>query len=95
MLENHGIHPVIIEYLKTPLSLAELKKLRAHFDLQDFVRHEESIFKELKLSLEEETPILHAMVKHPILMQRPIVVHGDKAIIGRPPEKVLALLTSV
>jgi arsenate reductase len=93
LLQNNGIHPTIVEYLKTPLTLADLKKLRTHFDWNDFVRHDEPIFKELKLSLADEAQVLEAIVKNPILMQRPIITTGDKAVIGRPPEKVLALLS--
>lgn len=93
ILENNGIHPTIIEYLKTPLSLEEIQKLRAHFELKDFVRQDEPIFKELNLSLNNETQVLQAMVKEPILIQRPIVTYGDKVVMGRPPEKVLALIS--
>ena len=92
ILQNNGIHPVIIEYLKTPLNLEEIQKLRSHFDLKDFVRHDEPIFKELKLTLDNETQVLEAMLKEPILMQRPIVADGEKATIARPPEKVIDLI---
>ena len=92
LLQQHGIQPVIIEYLKNPLSLEQLQTLRAQFDLQEFVRCNEPLFKELKLSLNEETVILQAMAKHPILLQRPIVVYGKKAMIPRPIEKLIALL---
>lgn len=92
ILQSHGIHPVIIEYLKTPLSLKEIIKLRAYFNLKDFVRYDEPIFKELKLTLDDEAAVLQAMVKEPILMQRPIVTLSEKAIIARPPEKVLTLI---
>lgn len=93
ILQNHGIHPVIIEYLKTPLSLEQITQLRAHFDLKDFIRHNEPIFKELQLTLENETQVLKAISKNPILMQRPILTCDAKAIIARPPEKVLELIT--
>lgn len=83
---------IIVEYLKTPLALDALKKLSSHFNLKEFVRHNEPIFKELKLSLEDEDALLRAMVENPILMQRPIVTQGDKAIIARPPEKILSFL---
>jgi arsenate reductase len=92
ILQSHSIHPTIIEYLKTPLNLDEIMKLRSHFDLKDFIRQDEAIFKELELNLNNETDILHALLKEPILMQRPIITYGEKAIIARPPEKVLALI---
>jgi arsenate reductase len=92
ILQSRGIQPVIVEYLKMPLSLEEIKKLRSRFDLKDFVRYDELVFKELKLTLDNEAQILKAMLKEPILMQRPIITYGNKAVIGRPPEKVLTLI---
>ena len=91
LLQNKHITPVVIEYLKTPLNLEQLQTLAAHFTLKDFVRTEEDVFKELGLFLDKETEVLQAMAQHPILMQRPIVVFNDQAVIGRPPEKVLEL----
>ncbi|HHF7366845.1 TPA: arsenate reductase (glutaredoxin) [Legionella bozemanae] len=91
LLQSQGVAPVIVEYLKTPLNLEQLKSLRAHFALKDFVRTDEPVFKELGLSLDNENQMLQAMVKEPILMQRPIVTYKEKAIIGRPPENVLKL----
>ena len=92
ILQRKGFEPVIIEYLKMPLGIEQLNTLRAHFDLKDFVRTDENVFKELGLSLDNEAQVLQAMLKEPILMQRPIVTFKDKAVIGRPPEKVLELL---
>lgn len=92
ILRSKGINPVIVEYLKTPLNIEQLQQLCAHFSLQDFVRTNEPIFKELGLSLDNEEQLLQAMVKEPVLMQRPIVIFNNKAVIGRPPEKVLTLL---
>lgn len=92
LLESHQIKPHIIEYIKSPLSYEQLKELSSHFTLKDFVRTNEPAFKALGLSLENTEEVLHAMVSEPKLMQRPIVVHEAKAIIGRPPEKVLELI---
>lgn len=78
--------------MKNPLSFEQLKKLRSHFDLNDFVRCNEPIFKELKLSLDDEDAVLHAMTGAPLLMQRPIVTYGEHAVIGRPIENVLTLI---
>ena len=94
LLQNKGFQPVIIEYLKTPLNQEQLNSLRAHFTLKEFVRTDESVFKTMGLSLDNEAQILQAMLKEPILMQRPIVTYKDKAVIGRPPEKVLDLFQS-
>jgi len=92
ILQNHSIQPVVVEYLKTPLNLEALKQLQAHFELKDFVRHNEPIFKELNLSLDNESQVLEAMLKEPILMQRPIVTYDAMAVIARPPENVLMLI---
>ena len=93
ILQSHGVNPIIIEYLKFPLNLEQITQLRSHFDLKDFVRSSESVFKELNLTLADESKVLQAVVKEPILMQRPIVVCGENAMIARPPEKVLTLLS--
>lgn len=95
ILQNHHIHPVIIEYLKAPLNLEQITQLRSHFDLKDFVRYDEPVFKTFNLTLENEANVLNAILKEPILMQRPIVTCGYKVIIARPPEKVLDLLKAI
>jgi arsenate reductase (glutaredoxin) len=92
ILQTHPIQLIIVEYLKNPLKLEQIMQLRAHFNLKEFIRTNEPIFKELKLSLEDETGVLHALLKHPILMQRPIVTYGKLAIIARSPEKISELL---
>ncbi|MFZ4077674.1 MAG: arsenate reductase (glutaredoxin) [Legionellaceae bacterium] len=94
ILQHHGIQPMIIEYLKTPCSLEKIRQLRSHFDLKDFIRYSEPVFKELNLTLSNENEVLSALVQEPILMQRPIVTCGDKAIIARPPERVLEFFES-
>ncbi len=63
--------------------------------LKDFVRNKEPVFKALKLTLTDEDKVLNAILKEPILMQRPIVTYGDKAIIARPPEKVSELIRQI
>lgn len=92
LLQTHHITPIIVNYLKAPLNLDQIKKLKTYFDLKDFVRQNEYCFKDLKLSLDNEDAILDALVKHPILMQRPIVTYGNKAVIGRPTENILMLI---
>lgn len=91
VLKSQGLKPIVIEYLKEPLSYEQLIDLRAHILLKDLVRTNEPCFKALALSLDDEENILQAMVKEPKLMQRPIVTYQGQAIIGRPPEKVLDL----
>ncbi|KTC90576.1 arsenate reductase (glutaredoxin) [Fluoribacter dumoffii] len=91
LLQSKGYQPLIIDYLKAPLTLDQLKELKSHFTLKDFVRTDERVFKDLNLSLDNEEQVLEAMLKEPVLMQRPIVTYKDKAAIGRPPEQVLQL----
>jgi arsenate reductase len=92
ILQNHHMNPTIIEYLKSPLNLEQLIELSSYFDLRDFVRTNESVFKKLNLTLEDKDRVLKAMLEDPILMQRPIVTYDGRAIIARPPEKVLELI---
>lgn len=92
IIKSQGLEPIVIEYLKEPLNYAQLMDLRAHLSLKDLVRTNESRFNELALSLDDEQRILKAMINEPKLMQRPIVTYKGRAVIGRPPEKVLELL---
>lgn len=93
LLEEKGIAPKIVDYLKAPLSEAELKALLGQLGLKarDIVRSKEPKFAELKLGLEDEAALIKAMSRHPELLERPIVVRGEKAVLGRPPENVLRL----
>ncbi|MCI5108154.1 MAG: arsenate reductase (glutaredoxin) [Pseudomonadales bacterium] len=96
LLEENEINPEIIYYLETPPSSDELKALLEKLDmnLEQIIRRGEPEFEELGLGDEtlNEAIKLDLVCKHPRLIQRPIVVKGDKAIIGRPPEKVLELI---
>ena len=96
LLRNQGIEPTIIEYLKTPPSIDELKAVIKALDIapRDLLRKGEAIYKELGLhdSNPSDEALIQAMVTHPVLIERPIVIRGDKAAIGRPPESVLNLL---
>lgn len=85
----------IVEYLKNPLSSLEIKDLLKKLDMpaSGLIRKGEADFKENFIGKElTEDEWIDAMVKYPKLIERPIVVKGDKAVIGRPPEKVLELL---
>ncbi len=96
LLTARGFAPRIVNYLETPLSPAELEKLLSLLGLEprDVLRREEDEYSDLGLADPKLTrrELVAAIAKHPRLLQRPIVVVGDKAAIGRPPEAVLAIL---
>ncbi|MES2286419.1 MAG: arsenate reductase (glutaredoxin) [Bacteroidota bacterium] len=95
ILEDKGVEFETIEYLKTPPTQKEIKGLLKMLGMkaQDIVRKGEPLYKEKfadkKLS---ESEWIKTLAENPILIERPIIVKGNKAIIGRPPEKVLELL---
>lgn len=95
LIEERGYNAEVVEYLKTPPTREELRTLLHKLGRQpiDIVRKGEDIYKEL-YDLRTLTPDewLDTLVEHPILIERPIVVRGDKAVVARPPEKVLDLL---
>ncbi|SMG58540.1 arsenate reductase (glutaredoxin) [Paraburkholderia susongensis] len=85
----------IVEYLKQPLGIAELKQLNAQLGcpIREMIRDTEAEYKELNLADPSLTDaqLYQALAQHPILLQRPIVVRNGRAVIGRPPENVAAL----
>jgi len=95
LLEGRGIRPRIVEYLKTPPSAAELSAIVARLGIrpESLVRKGEDIYKAKYAGKTlTDSKWIEAMVRDPILIERPIVVTGGKAAIGRPPERVLELL---
>ncbi|RUO31522.1 arsenate reductase (glutaredoxin) [Aliidiomarina sedimenti] len=96
LLQENGIEPTIIEYLKEPLTAAEIESIASKLaeGVESMVRRKEPLYKELGLS--EQTPSAtewaQLLTKHPKLIERPIVINGNAARIGRPPETVLELL---
>ena len=97
ILQENGVEPEIIEYLKHPPSKAQLKTILTllNMDPRDLIRKKEPEYKQNHLddpSLNKEQ-LLDAMVQHPILIERPIVVSGNKAVLGRPPDNVLEILS--
>ena len=95
LLEARGSGFRVVEYLREPLTRRELSELRARLsrDPVSWIRSKESAFAEAGLSeSSSEEELLAAVEAHPILLERPIAVRGDRAVIGRPPERILELL---
>jgi arsenate reductase (glutaredoxin) len=96
LLKEHGIEPRVIEYLKAPPSALELKGILKKLGLKprDIIRETEPRYAELGLKDQKvsDDELLALISANPILLQRPIVVNGNKAAIGRPPESVLKIL---
>jgi arsenate reductase len=98
LLLQRGLNPEVIESLKTPPSLAQLQALQRLLGLpaRELLRSGEEAYRELGLadaSLSDER-LLQAIAEHPVLLQRPIVVHKGRALIARPPELALQVLAS-
>ena len=95
LLRERGIEPNIVEYLKSPPDKADLRKITKMLGLnaEQIVRKGEDAFKQHfagKTLTEDQW--LDALAKYPILIERPIVIKGSQAALGRPPENVLELL---
>lgn len=96
LLEANGVTPNVVLYLENPPSKTTLKSIAKKLGLKsprEMMRVKEAPYADLKLKdVEAESALIDAMSENPILIERPIVVNGDKAAIGRPPEAVLAIL---
>ena len=96
LLRGKNVEPEIIEYLKSPPSLEELDRILGLLGMEprELMRPGEAIYKDLALADEslDRHSLLQAMVEHPILIERPIAVAGDRAALGRPPENVLDVI---
>ncbi len=96
LLEANGVKPQIVLYLDAPPSKAAIKALAKKLGLKsarEMMRVKEDAYKDLNLAAEtSEAALIAAMAENPVLIERPIVVNGYKAAIGRPPESVLAIL---
>ena len=96
LLKKHGVTPTVIEYLNTPPSTSDIKKLLTLLNItaRDLMRRNEDTYQEQKLSDTSltEDDLIKAIAEHPKLLQRPIIVHGNKAVIARPPENLLEIL---
>ena len=97
LLEEGGHRPTIVAYLDDPPSADELKRVLKLLGYQPraLIRTKEDLYKKLGLGdVHDDEALIRAMVENPILIERPIVICGDRAAIGRPPENVLKLLES-
>ncbi len=97
LLEEKGIDAEVVKYLDLPHTKKEIKELLDMLGIsaRELMRTKEAIYKELDLnSVDDEERLIEAMIKHPRLIERPIVIKDKKAVIGRPIEKVIDLLES-
>ena len=96
LLQAQNNEPEIIEYLKTPPTIPQLKEILDLLGLEprQLMRKGEAVYKELALdnpSLDNNA-LIQTMIEHPILIERPIIINNGKAVIGRPPEHVLDII---
>ena len=93
LLRTQGINPTIVEYLKYPPTSEKLEEILMLLELKprDLMRKKETVYikYELDKSSLSDGDLIDLMVKHPILIERPIVLTKDKAVIGRPPQEAL------
>lgn len=96
LIEDRGVEPTIVEYLKNPPSHQQLDSLLRGLSMEprELMRTKEAEYKELNLSDESlsRDQLIEAMITHPKLIERPILIVGDEIAIGRPPENVLTIL---
>ncbi|WP_312664874.1 arsenate reductase (glutaredoxin) [Pantoea sp. CTOTU49201] len=97
LLHEKGIEPEVVLYLETPPDVPTLQRLLQQLGMhsaRELMRRKEDLYKELALANSElsEDQLLQAMVDHPKLIERPIVINGKQARIGRPPEAVLEII---
>ena len=96
LLRDRGVEPEVVEYLETPLDADTVRGLLGALGMsaRDLLRGGEAPYRELGLSDSSlsEDDLVAAIAAHPILMQRPVVRRGDRAVVGRPPERVADLL---
>ncbi len=96
ILNDKGIETTVVEYLSTPPGVDDLNEVLALLGIEprELMRKHEAPYKENGLDNPElsREQLIQAMVDHPILIERPIIINGNNATIGRPPEKVLDIL---
>ena len=96
ILEENNLDFTIVEYLKKPPTKKELISIGDALQLKpkNFLRKGEKIYKELCIDINKTNSdqLYHLISKYPILMERPIIIKGNKGVIGRPPENILTLI---
>ena len=96
LLQQQSTEPEVVLYLQDTPSHEALSSIteKMNCSITDIIRKGEAIYKELDLANQSlsESQMIDIVVQHPILLERPIVVNGDRAAIGRPPENVLSIL---
>jgi len=95
LIEEQGSSVEIIKYLESTPGIEEIKDVLKKLGLsaRELMRTKEAIYKELDLkNVEDESQLIQAMAENPKLIERPVVIMGDKAVLGRPPEKVIDFL---
>jgi len=92
LLNEQGIKPTVIEYLKTSPNKTELKNILTKLKVpaKALVRSKDELYQDLQFNLNSEDEVLLQLEKHPSLLERPIVIHGSQAVIARPPSETLA-----
>lgn len=94
IIESRGLEAKIIDYLNGELNKELLedvvKKLNVH--PKEILRTKEDEFKALTIDLDNANEVIDVILKHPKILERPIVIKGNKAVIGRPPENILTIL---
>lgn len=94
LVRARGVEPEIVEYLENPPDERTLEQLLSKLGIEpeELVRKKEDLYEELNLEQADRRELIAAMVENPVLIERPIVVKGEKATLGRPPENVLNIL---
>ena len=94
LLQQHNIEPELIHYLKLPLNVQQIIDLLKKLDIPaiNLLRKNEGLFSQLNLQQATEETLIETLSQHPQLLQRPIAVNGNRAIIARPPERIEEIL---
>jgi len=94
LLEGVGLSPRVVEYMKTPPSQAELKRILTALGrrARELVRNKEATAANIDPDALTEAELIAAMEKHPEIIERPLVVNGNRAVLGRPPARVLEIV---